>query len=201
MHRPRDDDAPGLGDVLQPGGHVHHAAEDLLPADHHFAEIDPDTAQDPLVLRFGPGGLSKGILELPGRAQCRRCMVEIGDQAIAGDADDAPTRFGNRLADLIDQGGDAREGTLFVGLQQCSVARDIRSKNRCAPTLNHSNANADKLEYHEIAKFRQAMPAFGVASGGRQGRAVPGNPSPGGRPWCGKRPSPGRQSPPPVCCS
>ncbi len=46
VHGTRDTDAARLGQALQPGGHVHPLAVDVIPVLDHVAEIDADAKPD-----------------------------------------------------------------------------------------------------------------------------------------------------------
>ena len=52
LNRRRQADAAGLGNALQPPPHVDAVAEDVMGADDHVADIDPDPEQDALIRRI-----------------------------------------------------------------------------------------------------------------------------------------------------
>jgi len=92
-HHPRDADAPGLGQCLQPGSDIDPVAEDVVAVDDHVAEIDADPECDALVLGYVGLTVDHCPLHLDSATDRIDDAREVDQHPVAGGLDDPPVVF------------------------------------------------------------------------------------------------------------
>ena len=96
-HGARDVDAAGLGQPLQARRHVDPIAEDVVAADHDVAEVDADAELHAAALGQRGVARAKFLLHLDRAAHRFDDARELGEDAVAGRADDAPVVRGDEV--------------------------------------------------------------------------------------------------------
>ena len=123
VRRSRDDDAAGVGELLEPGGDVDAlAVEVAIWLVHHVAEIDPDAEADPLGVRPLGLALCRPLLQQDGAAHGVDDARELDERAVAHQLDRTPPVLGDqRLHEFAAQ-------CLQTGKRAVLVALDERRK-------------------------------------------------------------------------
>src|SRR5262249_40801502 len=94
-HHPADADPAGLGQSLQPRGHVHPIPKDVVFLSNHIAEVDPRPELDPLIGRDGAVSLGHPPLDLDSASDGIDDAAKFRQKAVAGVFDNAPAVFGD----------------------------------------------------------------------------------------------------------
>jgi hypothetical protein len=149
----------GFAQLLETRRHVHPVAEQVLALDHHVAEIDADSEDDPS-LRRDPG-LPDGDAALH-RNRARNGVhdrAELGDGAVAHELDDpAVMPAQQRLDHLAAKVAERRERASLVRLNKARVTDHIGGHNCRQPPLCPGRR-------HDMPLQRQGRPRAAVRSG------------------------------------
>ena len=149
MQRTGDADVGRLRDLLQPRRHVDAVAEQVAAVNHHVAKIEANAEL------HAPFRREIGVSPFQIALDRDRCpdrlhgALELGDQAVAGRAEDAPPMLVHEARDRRAVGGKRCERAFLVGRDKATVASDIGSK-----------------DYGELP-FQEGSPSRGILSEGR----------------------------------
>jgi hypothetical protein len=137
MGRSRQANAAGLRDALKPGRYVDAISEDVIRTDDDVADIDPDTKQNPLVLRIIDREFVDAVLKRHRSAHRFHRTLEFGKQPIAGVLDNpAAVRGDRRHHSVCQQCGHAGMRRLFVGMHQAGITGNIGHQYRSQPSFD-----------------------------------------------------------------
>ena len=173
LHRARQADAAGLGDLLQPGGDVDPVAEQVVAVAGHVAEVDADA--EPHLLAAGQVAVSVGEVLLDRHSTTRRLdrAGELGDDAVAGAAEDAAEMPGDPCIDGLSAGGESGQSGLLVRLHEAGIADDIGGE--------YGGQAAFHFNPLGVQTNREGSRNPCPRAGARRSPPPPGRPRPGGR--------------------
>ena len=126
----RDADAARLCEFLQPRRDVDAVAKNVVAVDDHIAEIDADAQLQPSRRRYRLVEHDGGLLYRNSAIERIDNAGEIGEQAVAGGADDAPAVIGNQRIDSPPHFGERLVGPALVLPHQSAETRNIRVEDR-----------------------------------------------------------------------
>ena len=145
VHRLRQADAAGVGDLLQPGGDVDAVAEDVVALDDYIAEMHSHAEDETLVGGDFRVAFGHQPLHPERRAHCVEGAGELEQQPIAGGFDDAAAIFEEQRVDDLAMRLQRVERALFVCPHEPAVAHhigtdDARWRRRCTVAMTRSSA-------------------------------------------------------------
>ncbi len=132
-----DADAAGLGQALQPRGHVDPVAVDVVAVDDDVADVDADAQADAPVLRHLGRPRAHAVLHVDGEGQRVDDAGELHQRPVAHQFDDAAVVLGDlRLDQLPPVRLQRRQRPGLVALHQPAVAGDVGGQNGGEPALH-----------------------------------------------------------------
>ena len=126
-----DEHATGLAQLLQPCRDIDTVAEQIIPLDHHVAEIDADAEHDPSVGRHLGLTLGYALLDRHGARDGVDHRPELDDRPVAHQLDDAALVLGQERVDgRLAQPWYRGQRPHFVALDQPRIADDVGGQDR-----------------------------------------------------------------------
>ena len=164
-YRARNANPAGLGERFEPGRDVDTVAKQILALDEDIADMHADAEAH--WLTHGAGGVFFG----DGILNCDRTLDgvdrtgEVGDDTVAGAAEDAPATGGDQLLQNYATGGQPTQGADLVLPHQPAVAFDIGRKDRreLADRFFFLANEADEPEAFAVRRANKALFLSGVA--------------------------------------
>ena len=126
----RDGDAAGRGDALQPRGHVHAVAENVVALDDDVADIDADAELDAAAFGHVGVALAHLALDFSGTGDRIHHARELDQHAVAGQLDDAAAMLGDLGVDeFVAMRLERRERGGLIDAHEAAVADHIGGQN------------------------------------------------------------------------
>ena len=135
-HGARDAQAAGRGHLLEPRRDVDAIAEDVVALDHHVAEVDADPEIHAALGRHLRVAAVQLLLDLDAAADRFDGGRELGQDAVAGGADDAPVVARDQRVHRRPVRRQGMEGRLLVRGHETAVTGDIGAEDGGEPTLD-----------------------------------------------------------------
>ena len=126
-----DADTSGRGERLQARRHVDAVALDVIPIDHHVAEVDAHPKRDAAVL--GNVGLVLGhsLLHLDGVAHGVDHTGELSEHPVSHELDDAPMVIRDLgIDDVLADRLEGRKSAFLVGSDHPRIANHVSGEDR-----------------------------------------------------------------------
>src|SRR5262245_50732846 len=135
--RAGDDDAAGLGQLLETRRDVHAIAEKVAFVGDHVAKIDADAQADALVLGNRRFALRHALLRGDGAGHGIDDAAELAQRSIAHELDDAATVLGDqRLDEALAVLLQTLERARLVALDQPRIADHVGRQNGSEATVD-----------------------------------------------------------------
>jgi hypothetical protein len=129
VHRARDRDAAGLGQLLQARRDIDPVTVEIVLLDHHIAEVDPDSERDPPIVGNADVAADHRLLDVNGAGERVDHARELRQHAVAHQLDHAPAIGRHPGVDqLAAERLEGAERARLIGLHQPRVADYIGSQ-------------------------------------------------------------------------